>query len=364
MEAKASVLHGFNEPLEVRTFPLVPLKEGEVRVKITCAGVCGSDVHMWRGRDPRTPLPMIPGHEAVGEVAQMAGRKTDIFGRELKEGDPVLWERGVMCGQCYYCLVKKQPSLCPNRKTYGISYSCQDPPHFLGCYGEYLHLRAGHPMIKLDLGVEPEVLVAATCSGATAAHAAETCGLEPGDTALVIGPGPLGLFVLAELLDRGASRVWVAGTSADAARLDMAARFGAAATFNVDQTPAPRVSGQLLEETRGVGVNVIMDCTGYAAVVEQWINLLAPGGTYSIPGIATPQKEISLEPFKALARKNARLQGVWVSDTSHLWRAANLVACGRYPFEQLVTHTFPLQEANRALEVTETKESVKAVLIP
>ena len=364
MEAKASVLRGFSEPLEVRTFPLVTLKEGEVRVKITCAGVCGSDVHMWRGRDPRTPLPMILGHEGVGEVAELAGATMDIFGRELKEGDAVLWERGVMCGRCYYCLVKKQPSLCLYRKTYGISYSCQEEPHFLGCYGEYLHLRAGHPMIKLDLEVEPKVLVAATCSGATAAHAAETCGLEPGDTALVVGPGPLGLFALAELLDRGASRVWVAGTGADAGRLAMALEFGAAGTFNVDQTPAPQVSAQLRDETRGVGVNVIVDCTGYAAVVGDWIDLVAPGGTYSIPGIATPQREVSLELFKTLARKNVRLQGVWVSDTSHLWRAANLVACGRYPFHKLITHTFPLEEAGSALKVTETKESVKAVLVP
>ena len=56
--------------------------------------------------------------------------------------------------------------------------------------------------------------------------------------------------------------------------------------------------------------------------------------------------------------------GVWVSDTSHLWRAINLVASGRYPFEKLITHRFPLEDATRALEVTERKESVKAVLLP
>jgi len=100
MEARAAVLAQFDEPLQMRNFPLVPLAEGEVRVKITCAGVCGSDVHMWRGEDPRTPLPMILGHEGVGEVAEIAGEKTDLFGRPLHEGDPVLWERGVMCGEC------------------------------------------------------------------------------------------------------------------------------------------------------------------------------------------------------------------------------------------------------------------------
>jgi len=364
MEARAVVLEGFNEPLVLRTFPLVPLKPGEVRVRIKCAGVCGSDVHMWRGRDPRTPLPMIPGHEGIGEVAETAGGKTDLFGRELKEGDPVIWERGVMCGDCYQCVVKKQPALCPHRQTYGISYSCQDPPHLLGCYAEYLHLRAGHPMIRLDLDVPPEVLVPATCSGATAAHAVEVSGLEPGDFALVVGPGPVGLFVLAQLLDGGASEVWAVGTSADARRLEMARRMGAARTINVDEMGTEDIRGCLMEETRGIGANVIMDCTGYAGVVGQWIDLVAPGGTYSIPGIATPQKEIPLDLFKSIARKNVRLQGVWVSDTSHLWRAVNLVASGRYPFRDLITHVFPLEEAGRALEVTESKESIKAVLTP
>jgi len=364
MQARAAVLREFDAPLEVESFPLLPLREGEVRVRIRCAGVCGSDVHMWRGRDPRTPLPMILGHEGVGELAEVRGRKTDLFGRELREGDAVLWERGVMCGECYYCVVRKQPALCPQRKTYGISYSCADAPHLLGCYGEYLHLRAGQPMIKLDFDVAPQVLVAATCSGATAAHAVELSGVEPGDFALVVGPGPLGLFVLAHLLDAGAGEVWVAGKAQDAVRLERALEFGAANTLNVDGMTGEEVRKCLMARTRGVGVNVIMDCTGHAPAVSQWIDLLAPGGTYSIPGIATPQREISLELFKTLARKNARLQGVWVSDTGHLWRAASLVASGRYPFEKLVTHTFPLEEATRALEVTESKQAVKAVLLP
>ena len=103
MEAKAAVLQQFNEPLALQTFPLVPLADGEVRVRIKAAGVCGSDVHMWRGQDPRTPLPMILGHEGVGEIAEINGTKLDLFGRELKPGDPVLWERGVMCGTCVQC---------------------------------------------------------------------------------------------------------------------------------------------------------------------------------------------------------------------------------------------------------------------
>jgi threonine dehydrogenase-like Zn-dependent dehydrogenase len=71
-----------------------------------------------------------------------------------------------------------------------------------------------------------------------------------------------------------------------------------------------------------------------------------------------------IDLFTTLARKNACLRGSWVSDTSHLWVAMNLVAAGRYPFDRLITHQFPLEQATEGLKVTESKESVKAVLRP
>ncbi len=359
---QAAVLERYNEPLQMRSLPLVPLEPGQVRIRMICAGVCGSDVHIWRGNDPRTPLPMIPGHEGVGRIAEMNGGKKDIFGRELHPGDTVLWERGVMCGNCFYCTIKKQPALCPARRTYGISYGCDEPPHFLGCYAQHLHLRAGHPMIKLDFDTPPEVLVPATCSGATAAHAVETSGIRPGDFAVVIGPGPLGLFALAQLRHAGAAEVWAAGTDADRRRLELAREFGAAGTLNVDVLKPEEITECINDASRGIGPNVIMDCTGHAGVIPQWIDLTAPGGTYSIPGIATPQDDIPVDVFTTIARKNLRFQGVWVSDTSHLWSAVNLAARSGLPFHKLITHTYPLGEATKALEVTESKQSIKAVL--
>ena len=170
MTGRAAVLAEFNKPLQLREFPLTPLAEGETRVRIEAAGVCGSDVHMWLGRDPRCPLPMILGHEGVGRIHEIAGEKKDLLGRKLEPGDLVMWERGIMCGKCYMCVVKKQPALCLTRQTYGISLSCKNPPHFTGNYGEYLHLRSGCHFLRIDGKVDPAVLVQASCSGATSAR--------------------------------------------------------------------------------------------------------------------------------------------------------------------------------------------------
>ena len=138
--AHAMVLKAFNTALQVEEFPLPELKPGEVLVRITAAGVCGSDVHMLRGHDPRTPLPIILGHEAVGVVAGTGGRRHDINGDEVQPGDLIGWDRGVVCDDCFFCAVRKQPYLCPNRRVYGISISSKEPPHLKGGYATHIVL--------------------------------------------------------------------------------------------------------------------------------------------------------------------------------------------------------------------------------
>ena len=81
-------------------------------VRIDAAGVCGSDVHMWKGEDERTPLPIVLGHEGVGTVVDVKGGKEYVTGEAVKTGDPILWNRGVSCNGCYYCAVLNQPWLC------------------------------------------------------------------------------------------------------------------------------------------------------------------------------------------------------------------------------------------------------------
>ena len=364
MKARAAVLRAFEQPLEMTEFDVCPLAEGEALVRITAAGVCGSDVHMWHGKDPRTPLPIILGHEGVGEIADLGGERLDALGRPLKPGDKVMWERGAMCGHCYYCVVRKQPSLCPHRKTYGISFSCADPPHLRGCYSQYLHLQRTAHFLRIDDDIDPAVLVAASCSGATSANAIELSRIRPGDVVLVVGPGPVGLFALAMSLKAGASRVYVVGTEIDAARLELAVEFGAAGTLCTADTTTDERAEFLKDVTGGIGPNAVIDCTGAVAALEEHLPLTAPGGTYSIPGIAEPRRPVPMDVFAHFARKSVALQGVWVSDTNHLWQAVQLVLARDFPFEKLVTHEFALENATEALQTGARPEAIKVVLRP
>ena len=362
MESKAMVLEKFNRPLEMRSFPIPRLKEGEVLVRIKAAGVCGSDVHMWEGRDPRIRLPMIPGHEGVGEIVEVTAGKRDTHGNPLRAGDQVLWNRGVTCGQCYFCKVKMEPSLCPYRWVYGIHTSCADPPYLTGNYAEYLPLDRKVDLFRIDNVTDLDALVPASCSGATTAHAFDLAGMESGDSVLVQGVGPLGIFSVAFAKSFGASRIIVIGGTEE--RLKACEGFGATLILNRHTLSREERKEMVMETTHGRGVDVAFEMAGEPAALKESISLVRHGGCCVSAGFGEPHGTIELDCFHDIGRKNLRLQGVWVSDSRHTHMALELMLSRLQDFRKLITHRFPLSKANEAIRVMKTKEAVKAVLLP
>jgi threonine dehydrogenase-like Zn-dependent dehydrogenase len=174
----------------------------------------------------------------------------------------------------------------------------------------------------------------------------------------------LGLFVTAFAIEAGASPVVVIGTGRGRARLALAQAFGATETLCTADTTADERIACTRDLTTGRGADVVIDCAGTETVFREGLAMVAAGGTYALPGVAAPLGESPVRLYEEVSRKNVRIQGVWVSDTSHLCRAVELVESRRFPFESLVTHTFALDEVNRALQVVDNREAVKAVLAP
>jgi hypothetical protein len=219
-------------------------------------------------------------------------------------------------------------------------------------------------LLKIGADVDPRVLVAASCSGATAANAVEQCGVQSGDTVVVQGPGPLGLFVAAFALDAGALKVVVTGTERGRERLKLAEVFGVTETLCTSDMSGEEMIEHIRDITDDRGADVVIDCAGSPRAMRDGIGMVARGGTYALPGVATPIGEVPVRLFEDVSVKNVRVQGIWVSDTSHLYRAVRLVESGKFPFERLVTHVFSLEEATGALEVTENRQAIKAVIVP
>ena len=362
MKAVAAVMRAFSTPLVLEDVDIPPLTPGQVLVEIEAAGVCGSDVHMWRGKDPRTPLPLILGHEGVGRVVDSQGDKRDIHGRRVAPGERILWERGVTCGQCYYCAILHEPALCPERWAYGIHRSFEVPPHLNGCYATHLILDPRTQLLPLGNGDDPATFVAASCSGATAAHGFDLSPVRPGDVVVILGPGPLGAFSTALAAAGGAQQIVVVGGTAG--RLELCRRLGATAILNRQATTVGQRLEFIRDMTHGRGVDLVVEASGGVSAAEEGLALLRPGGTLSLVGFGTPVGEMALAPFEALVRKNVRVQGVWVSDARHTFQAMSLIRQHPEAFAALVTHRFPLSEATKALKAVASREAMKVVLLP
>ena len=363
MKTQTQVLTAFKKPLEPREFDLAPLAEGEVRVRVTYAGVCGSDLHMASGEDPRTPLPIILGHEGVGEIVEVRGTKTDVDGRPLAVGRPVLWNRGVVCGECFYC-ARGEHHLCTKRFVYGIHRGTAVPPHVNGCYSQYLPLDARTDFFAID-DVPREhhkTLVTASCSGSTAAHAFDHFEPAEGETVVVQGVGPLGCFMVALARDRGAGRIVAIDQAAS--RLALAKRFGATHTLSIAETTAQERRDAVRSLTDGRGADAVYEAVGKAAVVREGLGLVRPGGRYVTAGFGQPGGTMTWDPFADLVRPDLKMVGVWVSHTRHTRRALDLMKRHLADFAQMVTHTMPLDQVNAAHDLMRCGEAMKVALVP
>jgi L-iditol 2-dehydrogenase len=153
----------------IEHFPTPDLEPGAALLRTLYSEVCGTDVHIWHGRLSGVPYPIIPGHVSVGVVEAIGGKVADVEGHPIKEGDVVTFlDVHETCNNCYFCLVARQPTKCPRRKVYGITYSANDG--LLGGWSEAIWMKPGVKMIKLPKGLTPRRSSAAVRSRHRAAR--------------------------------------------------------------------------------------------------------------------------------------------------------------------------------------------------
>lgn len=360
MKTRAMVLREFKKPLVMEELEIPVLAEGQVLVRLEASGVCGSDVHIAGGEDPRIRLPMIPGHEGVGRIAALRGQKKDVDGAVLKEGDRIIWNRGVSCGHCYYCAVLHEPSLCPERQVYGISAPKFAIPN--GCFSEYVLLDAATDLFLAGEDIDPAALVCASCSGATAAHAFDLVRLQPGASVVIQGPGPIGMFSAYYAKIMGADRIIVIGGSEK--RLGLCRAFGATEVVDRHAENEEERLAHVLELTGGRGADLVIEAVGAQGAAEEGIRYVRRGGDYLSIGYSQPAGMERLDFFADVVRRSVHIHGVWVSDTRHTRQALAAIVRDPALFEQLADARYPLSRANDALADMADKSVMKAVLLP
>jgi len=361
---RAAVLENFKSPLVIRDYELPEVEPGAALVRTEMAGICGTDVHLWKG-ELKIQLPVILGHETAGRIETLgAGLERDWNGQTLTVGDRVTWTSTTSCGKCYYCAEKMQPTRCPQRRAYGIGHRCDEKPHLLGGYAAFHYLRPGSNIFKIPQDLPTESVIGAGCALITAIHGVERTGIEWQDTVVVQGAGPVGISALAVAKSAGASKVIVLG--APAPRLEMARRFGADHVIDISAIPAPAGRIQAVRElTGGFGADAVLECVGHPSAVVEGMEMCRDGGKYLVLGHYCDAGPILWNPH-VITRKQLQVFGSWSSEPRHMKAAIEFLRANRerFPFESLVTHRFPLEKANEALAATEQWLSAKSVIVP
>src|SRR5215831_14641413 len=278
MKGQVAVFGGPLKEMAFREYPLPDVGSDDILVKIHCANICGSDLHIWRGHGPGFPknVSIVPGHEMVGEVFRLGNNvRTDCLGQALQEGDRLAYAYFVPCGACPACL--HGSSACPHRYRYWMN-DVSDPPHFRGAYGEYYYLRKGQTICKVPPELSDAVVSPVNCALCEALYGLDQIGIRIGDTVVIQGAGGLGLYATALAKEMGAGQVIVLGRRSD--RLMLARAFGADLTLSCQETSAEERRQYVFDHTRGQGADVVAEFVGSPQAVEEGAQLLRPGGGY------------------------------------------------------------------------------------
>lgn len=348
--------------VELTEIEVPPLEDGAVLLDVMLTEVCGTDVHLLHGRLPGAPYPLIPGHFAVGRVADLRGEPTYADGGLVRTGDVVTFlDVYGTCGQCWFCQVAHATTRCPSRRVYGITLGTADGP--CGAWSKLMYLKPGTKIVPLE-DIPPERFIGGGCGLATALHAAERADIRIGDTVLVQGSGPVGLNAVVMARLKGATEVILIG--APESRLDAGKRLGADHTLDILRTTPEERLTAVRDITEGRGADVVIEATGSPSALAEGLQMTRDAGTYVVAGQYTDAGDITVNPHSMLNRKHITVKAVWGIDFGHLYRALRVLRRygGTTRWEDLLTQTYTLEQAAEALRNVEMGSVVKAAMKP
>lgn len=359
---KAAVLVEYGQPDVIQEVAIPEVEDGGILVKVLMAGICGTDVHQHLGDlSIKAPLPNIQGHETLGEIVKLGnGRVMDVAGEPLKEGDRIMWAHA-FCGECYFCKIIRKPYMCLKSSGYGFA-----PPHLLrGGFAEYEYVIPKTEVVRVPNEVTDEEALGVGCAFRSVVAGFERIqsvgGISIGDTVVIQGSGPMGLYSTVLAAESGASNIIVIG--APAARLEIAKKWGATHVINIEDVKNDADRTKMVQElTCGRGAEVVVECSGYPPAFNEGLDLLMKSGIYLLLG-ATSTTSINFVP-NTILNKQAIIIGNASADIKHFYRALKFIKKNRhkYPFGDMISRKYQLEEINEALENMHKAVDVKAAI--
>ena len=330
--------------VELREIPIPEIDDFDVLLEVGAVSVCGSDVHQSRNTQSwPVNVPVVLGHEFGGTVARV-GKGVSGF----KEGDRVVSETAArICGECLMCRGGRY-NLCPSRKGFGYGID--------GAMARYVRVAARNlhrvpDTLPFDIAclAEPHaVAYNAMCVNST---------IRPGDTVVVLGPGPIGLLCTRMAALSGANPLIVAGLPGDEARLETSRRLGATHTVNVRTENL----SEIVRALAPLGADVVCDASGASDTLEVALRLSRPDGHVIKVGWSPDVIAVDVNP---LVQGNVRLQGSF-SHNYGIWeRVIHLLDRGLTLPEEIVGLRAPLEGWREAFDAMHDRKVIKSVLVP
>ena len=321
--------------MEMQELDIPRLEPNEVLVRVAVTGVCTTDVELYDGsmsyyRDGLSKMPLTPGHEWVGAVAELG---SDVRGFEV--GDLVVGDISIGCGKCKNCK-KGNYHLCSNRTELGVIR--RD-----GSMADYLKTE-GKNLYPVPAGVTAEQ-AALTEPLATVLYAVRRTGIGPGDNVVVFGDGPIGLLNAQLAACCGAGKVAVVSRK-ETHRALVEEKWGLR-MFNARECDViPAIRGWF-----GDLADVVFEDTGNAEVINTAILMTAPGGR--ICAVSLTGKDTTPIKLEYITSRDITLYGTLASPNSFA-PALNLMASGKIDVESCISHRFPFSRTPEALEFART----------
>lgn len=330
------------EPYKVEffEFDIADLADDEVLIKVKSSAICGSDLHIFKGKHPSAPLPVTIGHEMAGDVVKLGKNVSNI-----EVGSRVTFEPCIVCGTCDACQ-HGDYGYCEN-----ISYTYRNGE---GTMANYIVAKAKYvyelpEYLTYDTGALIEPLSVAT-------HAAKRGNIKIGETVLVIGAGAIGMMIAAICRKCGAKDVIIADFSD--ARLEVAKELGATITVNSGKVDLEQ---EVQRITKGKGVDKSFECVGRESTFLQAMMTLRKNGLATIVGIfENPNITILASRF---VTHEIHIQGA----QGYCWDFDDAISIAKeIDLDKFVTHKFGLDELQLALETSldPSKGSIKVIINP
>jgi threonine dehydrogenase-like Zn-dependent dehydrogenase len=296
---------------------------GEVLVRIIATGICGSDIHGYAGETGRRSPGQIMGHETVGRIEELGN---GVHQPGLEVGVRVTYNPLVGCGDCPPCH-HWEPHYCPDKYVIGAD------PRRSAAFAEFVAVPAGNIVVlPQDMPAAYGALIEPL---AVALHAVRRAGLQPGETLLVVGGGPIGQSAVLAARFIGAARILA--SEPDAARRELMARLGAE-TIDPATREVPTEVGRIL----GGPVDRALDAVGLEATLRTALEATRLGGTVCLAGLAAPR--IGLDAYR-LSVQERGIMGTFCYAPGDFRDAAQYVACVPNGIEHLISRSVALEDA-------------------